>query len=141
MRQRLLLLLFPFLLLSPTLAQLDYTGRYSVEISGDDSWHRNVMTIRKFSSPLQMDFVLDLNLGPESRGPMPHERLHFLSPEVEQENENLSFEIDLDVVKYAFQLYPVEFKGKPALAGIVTITEGESERTTGVLAVKTSAVR
>lgn len=141
MRRTLLLALFSFLFLSPTLAQPDYTGNYTVEISGDDSWHRNVMTVKRFGDPVKIDFVLDLNLGPRSRGPKPYERLHFKSFEVGYEGEDVTFEIDLEAIKYTFQLYPVEVRGKQTFAGIVTITEGDTERTTGVLAVKTSAVR
>lgn len=132
---RMLTLLLLLLLSATAQAAPDLVGSYTLVMTEDAAWHRNVLVIDSAdSSGVHGKVTLDWGLGPEARAPKPDERTHEV-PFVGRWSKSggLHFEVEVghdEPVLYTFELYPVQ-RGGAALVGVVTVAPQRGEISAG----------
>lgn len=132
---RKLTLLLLLLLAAHAQAASDLIGTYTLVMTEDAAWHRNVLVLDSVDgNEVRGKLKLDWGLGPEARAPKPDERTHEVPFEGRMSKSGgLHFEVEVgqeERVLYTFELYPVE-RGGQALVGVVTVAPQRAEISAG----------
>jgi hypothetical protein len=124
-----------------------YEGEYTLHFSQDRGWHRNGIIIESVDSEqVTGKVIIDLNIGPQARAPMPDERAWTMpfAAKRHANTDRIAFSVtvgEIEPVEYSFTLFfidspPGYMAGTVALRPQRALKDGNPPKVLGALARK-----